>query len=552
MTAPTKTRRPKTKAKVTAPYLAQLDPRELVAHPSNLRTQLGDLTELRASIAAHGVWQALTVVPEDGGHRIVAGHRRAAAAAEALEAGEWAEGQPQTVPCLVRPDMQGLAPDQIVGMLVENDQRADLTESERAAGYAQLELFGLDVAEIARRTGRKTEHVQSSLKLRKLGTAATAAADAGRLSLEDVAELAEFEDDPKVMEKILKEVGNGWGIKHKVGEERRKRKVKQAIADVTAELEAAGVKIVKKPKEWPYNSQMARVDQLMTVDDQEIDPETVKTLDGYGAWVEERWDSAEAVIVCLDPESHGYKRTGYSNYKSPAEKAADEAREKAREELRARLKESAVVRRKFLVERYGSAKGAKTLLVEAMRFAVVWPDFLHYRIDRELIKDLAGGELNDGATAGQDRLNRLLVARMIGAQEHNVEQVVDGRWVAHKDLIVLWLNRLEEDGYELSDAEAGMRDRLVADEEERKRLAAEEEAERIKELEEAGYARRVDEDDEEYDGEVGDEDRTDAVIVDVALPDHDAEPEPVPDAVPEPDADPDPSGEADPEEVARA
>ncbi|MFD0785514.1 ParB N-terminal domain-containing protein, partial [Micromonospora azadirachtae] len=57
-----------------APYLAQIDPRELVAHPTNLRTQLGDLTELRASIAASGVLQALTVVPEDGGMRIVAGH----------------------------------------------------------------------------------------------------------------------------------------------------------------------------------------------------------------------------------------------------------------------------------------------------------------------------------------------------------------------------------------------------------------------------------------------------------------------------------------------
>ncbi len=479
MTAPTKARRPRAKATATAPYLAQLDPRELIAHPSNLRNQLGDLTELRASIAAHGVWQALTVVPEDGGHRIVAGHRRAAAAAEALEAGEWAEGQPQTVPCLVRPDMAGLAPDQIVGMLVENDQRADLTESERAAGYAQLELFGLDVTEIARRTGRKQEHVQSALKLTKLGTAATEAADAGRLSLEDVAELAEFEDDPKVMEKILKEVGNGWGIKHKVGEERRKRKVKQATADLTAELEAAGVTIVKKPNEWPYNCAMARVDQLETADGQEIDPEAVKALDGYGALVEDRWDSAEAIIVCLDPDAHGYKRTGHSYYKSPAAKAAEEAAAKAKEELRARLKESAAVRRRFLVEKYGSAKGAKTLLIEAMRFAVVWPDFLNYRPDRELIKELAGGELNDAATAGQDRVSRLLVARMIGAQEHNVEQVADGRWVAHKDLIVLWLNRLEEDGYELSDAEAAMRARLVADEEERKRAAAEEEAEQL-------------------------------------------------------------------------
>ncbi|MEU8333386.1 ParB N-terminal domain-containing protein [Micromonospora sp. NPDC048839] len=531
MTAPTKTRSRGKKA----PYLAQIDPRDLLAHPRNPRTQFGDLTELRASIAAHGVWQALTVVPEDDGHRIVAGHRRAKAAAEAIEAGEWPDGMAQTVPCLVRPDMVGLAPDQIVAMLVENDQRLDLTESERAAGYAQLELFGLDVAEIARRTGRARKHVQSALKLTKLGEAATAAADAGKLSLEDVAELEEFEDDPKTMAKILKDVGTSWGIKHKVQEERRKRQVKEAVAAVTAELEAAGVKLVKKPKEWPHNCQMARVDQLQTADGEKVDPEAVKALDGYAAVVEERWDSAGAFIVCLDPEAHGYKRTGHNYYKSPAEVAAKEAAAKAREELMARLKESRTVRRRFLVEKYGSAKGAKTLLVEAMRFAVVWPDFLQYRLDREFIKELAGGELTEGVTAGQDRLNRLLVARMVGAQEHNVEQVADGRWVAHKDLIVLWLNRLEEDGYELSDAEAALRARLVAEEEERKHAEEEEEAERLAyEAEEAAQAEGTDEDGE--DGEDGEE-RT---VVDAHLPEHDVEPEP--DAEP---VGPDPCAEVD-------
>lgn len=510
MTAPSKTRSRVKKA----PFLAQIDPRDLLAHPRNLRTQLGDLTELRDSIAASGVLQALTVVPEDNGHRIVAGHRRAAAAAEALEAGEWPEGQPQTVPCLVRPDMVGLAPAQIVAMLVENDQRVDLTESERAAGYAQLELFGLDVAEIARRTGRAQKHVTSALKLTKLGEAATEAADAGKLSLEDVAELEEFEDDPKMMEKILKDVGSGWGIKHKVQEARRKRQVKEAIASVTAELKAAGVKIVKKPKEWPYNCQMARVDQLQTADGKEIDPEAVKGLDGYAAIIEERWDTASSMMVCLDPEAHGYKRTGHSYYKSPAEIAAKEAADQARQELTARLKESGTVRRRFLVEKYGSAKGAKALLLEAVRFAVVRPDFLQHRIDRELMKDLAGGELVDGVTAGQDRLNRLLVARFIGAQEHNAEQVADGRWVAHKDLIVLWLNRLEEEGYELSDAENAMRDQLVAAEAKRKQAEAEREAERLA-----------------YEAE---EDGEDQEVVDVDRPGRDVEPEP--DAEADPDA----------------
>ncbi len=61
----TKARRRRAAAKTAnnAPYLAQLDPRKLVEHPSNLRRTLGDLTELRDSIAASGVLQAQAVVP---------------------------------------------------------------------------------------------------------------------------------------------------------------------------------------------------------------------------------------------------------------------------------------------------------------------------------------------------------------------------------------------------------------------------------------------------------------------------------------------------------
>jgi ParB family chromosome partitioning protein len=516
--AATKARR--TKAKATAPYLAQLDPRELVAHPSNLRRDLGDLTELRASIAAHGVWQALTVVPEDdGGHRIVAGHRRAAAAAEVLEAGEWPDGTPQAVPCLVRPDMVGLAPDQIVAMLVENDQRANLTESERAAGYAQLELFGLDVAEIARRTGRTQKHVQSALKLTKLGEVATAAADAGKLTLEDVAELEQFEDDPKAMTRILKGVESGWGVRHRVQEEKRKREEKAATEALTAELTAAGVRVLKKPKDWPWNCAMAKVEDLADADGQPIDPEAVKKLDGFGAIID-GYGTMRAVIVCEDPEAHGYQRTRWTQYKSPAQKAAEEQAKREAEERRRKLLDAGEVRRRFLVERWGSAKNAKALLVDAMRAAVVMPGF-YDRAEDELVAAIAGGDPRDGQTAGIDRLNRLLVARFIAAHEANTATVAAGRYSNREHLVLPWLDRLVAEGYELSEAEQTWRAELVEEEEERQRALEQEEAE-------LGY--------DDAEGYVEDAEGV-PPVVDVHLPEHDVEAAT--------DADPDPCAGAD-------
>jgi ParB/RepB/Spo0J family partition protein len=261
-------------------YLGHIDPRTLLAHPGNLRKDLGDLSELRASIAAQGVLQALTVIPEGGGYRVVAGHRRAAAAAEAADAGEWPPGLPETVPCLVRPDLVGVAVDQVALMLVENDQRTDLKQSERAAGYAQLAAFDLDAGEIARRTGRSSAHVLAALRLHRMDAKAKEHADAGHLTLEDVAALAEFEDDPKAVARILQGAGSSWGIKHRMADERRKRADAARVAELRVELTAAGVKIVGKPKGWPYSCVAALASQLADPDGELLDPEQVRRSTG--------------------------------------------------------------------------------------------------------------------------------------------------------------------------------------------------------------------------------------------------------------------------------
>ena len=59
-------------------------------HPGNIRSETGDIGETAASIMAHGILQPLTVEPMPGrpGHwRVIAGHRRLAAAKAAGAAG---------------------------------------------------------------------------------------------------------------------------------------------------------------------------------------------------------------------------------------------------------------------------------------------------------------------------------------------------------------------------------------------------------------------------------------------------------------------------------
>ncbi|WP_281938955.1 hypothetical protein [Micromonospora sp. AKA38] len=62
------------------------------------------------------------------------------------------------------------------------------------------------------------------------------------------------------------------------------------------------------------------------------------------------------------------------------------------------------MRRRFLAERWGSAKVAKMLLVDATGAAAVMLGF-YDRAEEEMVAALASGDPRDAQTAGIDRFN---------------------------------------------------------------------------------------------------------------------------------------------------
>lgn len=109
--------------------LVMLPVDRLHPHPDNPRKALGDLTELAESIKANGIFQNLTVVPDDPTSSyttftVIIGHRRLAAAKLAGLT---------SVPCVITE----MSPDeQVATMLAENMQRNDLSVYEQAIGGA--------------------------------------------------------------------------------------------------------------------------------------------------------------------------------------------------------------------------------------------------------------------------------------------------------------------------------------------------------------------------------------------------------------------------------
>jgi ParB family transcriptional regulator, chromosome partitioning protein len=129
---------------------------KLAPNPNQPRVEIGDLSDLIASIAEKGVLEPLLVRPSDVGGRfmIISGERRYRAS---LEVGL------TELPC-IEMDVDDRAVAEI--SLIENLQRKDLTAFEEADGLQALaERFGYTHEEIAKKIGKSRTSITEALSL---------------------------------------------------------------------------------------------------------------------------------------------------------------------------------------------------------------------------------------------------------------------------------------------------------------------------------------------------------------------------------------------------
>ena len=128
---------------------------DIETNPDQPRTTVGDLSELKESIAAKGVLEPLLVRPVAGGrYRIIAGERRFRAAMEAGLA---------EVPCI---ELDVSESEVLEIALIENLHRRDLHPFEEAEGFAGLtERHGYTQQQIASAIGRSRVSVTEAMSL---------------------------------------------------------------------------------------------------------------------------------------------------------------------------------------------------------------------------------------------------------------------------------------------------------------------------------------------------------------------------------------------------
>lgn len=217
-------------------------------HPDNPRKQIGDVTDLAASIKANGLLSPLSVVPNGERYRVIAGHRRLAAC---KQAGTGA------VPCFVL-DLDPL--QQLEAMVTENCQREQLTVLEEADAIQGMLDLGATTASVAHRLGRSADYVRDRAKAASIKTEVRASRDDfGQISIGQLVAIARYDGQPDRQKKLAQAAGtsNFDYILRNIERDDRDRQWIESVAALLVEPDN-GINLIPDPEkpygdpEWRY------------------------------------------------------------------------------------------------------------------------------------------------------------------------------------------------------------------------------------------------------------------------------------------------------------
>jgi ParB family chromosome partitioning protein len=270
----------------------------LTAHPGNVRADLDLDPEFLASVAENGVLVPLriTVIGDgDGdaaGYRVIDGHRRLAAAVKAGQA---------EVPYDLVTERQADEAGQYLDMYNAHHHRKGLRPEEEADALFAASTAGASRTRIRKATGLKAGQVKAALAAATL-TGETRAAVAGAdydLNLEDLAILAEFQDDPEALGQLLNAAGYSDSLEHHAARLRLEREEQAAHERLRAELEAGGLTLTGG---LPIGAQLLA---SLRHDGEPLTAEAHAGCPGRAAYFRS-YDLVNPVHYCAGPDEYGH------------------------------------------------------------------------------------------------------------------------------------------------------------------------------------------------------------------------------------------------------
>jgi ParB family transcriptional regulator, chromosome partitioning protein len=375
------------------PWRAMMPVSQLAAHPANVRTDLDLNEEFVASIAANGVLVPLRITPDGDSYRVIDGGRRLAAAVKA-GTGE--------VPFDLVAERAGDEAGQYLDMITTNAHRNPLTVLEEADALFAAKQAGATRTRLRKTTGKNPAAVNAALAAARLTVETrTQATEAGeQLSLDQYAILAEFQNDPDAVERLLTVAR--WGSMDHEAERIRQHRAEQADHHrLRGELEDAGYQVTDTA---------AETDQLLATllhDGEDLTAEAHADCPGRAVFFY-RWDLQSPVHYCTDPAIYGHTSRsaapasapipdGDSGDADPAIPAVEEPPDPSRRiviEGNKAWTAATEVRRRWLTSLFARRTTARELTQFIARQLVTMPDPLWSGLARahcqELFSQLTG------------------------------------------------------------------------------------------------------------------------------------------------------------------
>ncbi|KAA1250757.1 nuclease [Mycobacterium simiae] len=224
--------------------IEHVDPHALILD-ANVRDEAALDARFVASIGEHGVLIPIAAVRgEDGRLRVRAGQRRTLAAREA--------GLP-TVPVYVRTAAEADETAQLVArvteQIVENDQRRQLTDAQRARGIQQMIDAGVSIPRVAKKLSVPKDTVKAAAVVAKSDAAMRGLAE-GQFSLDEAAAITEFEDMPGALSRLTQAAGTAR-FEHTVAQLREEKASAEAEAQAAQGFVERGFTwLSDRPQEW--------------------------------------------------------------------------------------------------------------------------------------------------------------------------------------------------------------------------------------------------------------------------------------------------------------
>lgn len=429
-------------------YLVHLDPNTLVLE-DNIRSDADIDDAFVQSVRDQGVLLPVRAYRTDDGQVTVRdGNRRTLAAIRA---------ERPTVPVYVTDPGRGVV-SRITQQYDANERRSALTDTDRIGAWQQLQLAGLSVTAIAKATHETRHVVRDGLKVATSTTASQAVTEHA-LTLDQAAVLIEFEDDPKIVKRLLTTVRrNPDSFAHEAQRIRDQRATDQQIADLTAQYAERGIQVIAWPS-WG-DTETVRLSDLTEADGTDLNPETFATRPGYRVAMRESYDGVEVGHFVTDWKKHGLKKRRSGG---AAAIGWTEQQKRERRQLIANNKawpSAEVVRREWLT----AFLSRKTLPKDALAFvatvAAQHPDRLATALSthQEMAATLLGGTYEWGKKhplaslieANPAKATTALLAVALGALEQATGK---NTWRSPSTADVTYFTALKAWGYTLSDVE---------------------------------------------------------------------------------------------------